>query len=737
MQIAVRARDHPVRRHHHRAARRGGHPGRAAERQGRPRVRHRRGPAAAQDDLQAGARRLRDRRRADACSTGSASPATSRDGVEQGLLDPRLARAVRPRARSPPRSTRRDDDLLRYIGVVTHAQPLRASTARNGDAARGAAVLLDARRHGPVAQRGRPDDGGARASTARCRSSSTWPPARRSSTPARSYPQLSNCFVMQMEDDIEHIAKTVRDVMWLTKGTGGIGLSVTKLRVGGLADPLEQHDLDRADPVHAHDRLDAAGGLAAAARSSARCASTWRTGTSTSRSSSTCARTPATRTAAPARRTPRVWISDEFMKRVAARRRLVPVRPARDRRPGRAVGAAFSARYAEYVAMAEAGRLRDVPARSGARAVQGDPHRAADDLAPVADLEGHDQHPGAQRQHRHDPPVQPVHRDHAAAGPGQRRGLQPGVDQPVAAPRRRAGRQARLRLGPARGSARARRAPARQPHRHHPLVGAGGGRLQRRRTAPSASGVMGFTDVVERLGFSYESEEAYDLDRRGHGVRQLRTPSTSQRRPRPRARRVPELRRLAAGRTGMVPLDTHRAHRGRPRRAGRGRPARPGWTGTRCAPRSRGGMRNATLMAIAPTASIGLVAGTTPGLDPQFSQIFSRRPRSGKFLEVNRNLVARPAGARPLGAGARAICCAARATSRASTRSRQTLQGELQDAFQLSPYAFLEVAARAQKWIDQAISRNMYLETRDLGDMMRHLLRRPGSGASRRRTTCT
>jgi ribonucleoside-diphosphate reductase alpha chain len=39
-------------------------------------------------------------------------------------------------------------------------------------------------------------------------------------------------------------------------------------------------------------------------------------------------------------------------------------------------------------------------------------------------------------------------------------------------------------------------------------------------------------------------------------------------------------------------------------------------------------------------------------------------------------------------------------------------------SFQLSPYAFLEIAARAQKWIDQAISRNMYLETRDLGDMM-------------------
>ncbi len=39
-------------------------------------------------------------------------------------------------------------------------------------------------------------------------------------------------------------------------------------------------------------------------------------------------------------------------------------------------------------------------------------------------------------------------------------------------------------------------------------------------------------------------------------------------------------------------------------------------------------------------------------------------------------------------------------------------------SFQLSPYAFIEVAARAQKWVDQAISRNMYLETRDPEEYM-------------------
>ena len=35
---------------------------------------------------------------------------------------------------------------------------------------------------------------------------------------------------------------------------------------------------------------------------------------------------------------------------------------------------------------------------------------------------------------------------------------------------------------------------------------------------------------------------------------------------------------------------------------------------------------------------------------------------------------------------------------------------------QLSPYAFIEVAGRAQKWVDQAISRNIYLETRDIDE---------------------
>ena len=47
------------------------------------------------------------------------------------------------------------------------------------------------------------------------------------------HPKLSNCFLMEIHDDMEHIGKTVSDVLLLSKATGGIGLSVTKLRAEG------------------------------------------------------------------------------------------------------------------------------------------------------------------------------------------------------------------------------------------------------------------------------------------------------------------------------------------------------------------------------------------------------------------------------------------------------------------------------------------------------------------------
>ncbi|MDO8335359.1 MAG: ribonucleoside-diphosphate reductase subunit alpha, partial [Candidatus Saccharibacteria bacterium] len=129
------------------------------------------------------------------------------------------------------------------------------------------------------------------------------------------------------------------------------------------------------------------------------------------------------------------------------------------------------------------------------------------------------------------------------------------------------------------------------------------------------------------------------------------------------------------------------------------------------------GMRNSTLMAIAPTANIAHVAGTTPGLDPQFSQIFSRSTLNGKFLEVNVNLVN---DLKNLGLWNEVKDDVLRFQGDLTEISGipQRVKDVYKTSFQLSPYAFIEVAGRAQKWVDQAISRNMYLETRDIDDMV-------------------
>jgi ribonucleoside-diphosphate reductase alpha chain len=225
---------------------------------------------------------------------------------------------------------------------------------------------------------------------------------------------------------------------------------------------------------------------------------------------------------------------------------------------------------------------------------------------------------------------------------------------------------------------------------------------------------MGFTDVVEKLGFSYESEEAYDLmDEIMEHVSYAAIDESAD-----LARERGSYNNFAGSRwsQGLVPFDSialTEADRGTPIKVDR--TTRLDWDALR--EKVKGGMRNATLMAIAPTASIGLVAGTTPGLDPQFSQIFSRATSNGKFLEVNRNLVS---DLQRLGIwnSVKEDILRSQGDIQNIAAIPDDVKATYKTSFQLSPYAFLEVAARAQKWIDQAISRNMYLETRDLGDMM-------------------
>jgi ribonucleoside-diphosphate reductase alpha chain len=129
------------------------------------------------------------------------------------------------------------------------------------------------------------------------------------------------------------------------------------------------------------------------------------------------------------------------------------------------------------------------------------------------------------------------------------------------------------------------------------------------------------------------------------------------------------------------------------------------------------GMRNSTLMAIAPTANIGLVAGTSTGIDPRFAQIFSRNTLGGKHLELNVNLVNK---LKKLGLWekAREDILASYGDISGLDYIPENIKHIYKDSFSVDPQAFVEVASRAQKWVDQAISRNMYLATREIDEVM-------------------
>jgi ribonucleoside-diphosphate reductase alpha chain len=231
-------------------------------------------------------------------------------------------------------------------------------------------------------------------------------------------------------------------------------------------------------------------------------------------------------------------------------------------------------------------------------------------------------------------------------------------------------------------------------------------------------GVMGFSDTIEQLGMAYDSPHAWDFaDRIFEFVSYMA---------------IDESANLAQERgsyanysgsgwsKGKVPIDTLstlEADRGRPLTVVKeSRHKGLNWDILRA--KVSKGMRNATLMAVAPNANIGLVAATTPGIDPRFAQVFSRNKISGKYLDLNHNLV-KDLKNMGIWEQVKESIIENQGDISEIEGIPQHIKDIYKTSFTTSPYAFIEVAARAQKWIDQALSRNMYLETRDIDETMK------------------
>ena len=171
---------------------------------------------------------------------------------------------------------------------------------------------------------------------------------------------------------------------------------------------------------------------------------------------------------------------------------------------------------------------------------------------------------------------------------------------------------------------------------------------------------------------------------------------------------------------GLLPQDTVdllEQERGEPIEVKRG--GRMDWAPVR-AKIAKSGMRNSNVLAIAPTATISNIVGSSPCIEPAYKNLFVKSNLSGEFTELNGYLVR---DLKKLGLW-----------NQEMMQQVKYFDGELLDipeipqaikdkyltAFTIENKWLIDAAARRQKWIDQAQSLNLFLPTPDL-KMLSHM----------------
>lgn len=523
-----------------------------------------------------------------------------------------------------------------------------------------------------------------------------------------SFPQLSNCFVIDVDDDMESIAKSVRDTMWIAKGTGGIGISMTKLRAAG--SPVKTTNTVSTGPLPFMKMIDTA--LFAVSRKGKKAGAAaiymenWHLNFPSFMDLRENNGDPYYRTRFA---NIAVYLSDEFMKRVQKEQDWYMFDPAETPDLTELYGAEFSKRYAEYVKMAERGEMRafeKVPARQQWRQIlirlqaSSHPWITWKDSINLRALNNN---------------VSTIHSSNLCTEitlPNDKDNIS--VCNLVSI-----NLSAFLDIETKEWDWKRLESATRSAIRQldnlcditdTPIPEA----LNSINTTRALGlGIMGFTDIVEKLGHSYESEEAYDtMDQLSEFISYYAIDESANLAQTKGS--YPDFKG-SGWHKGLLPIDLIDVQeKDRKVKVSVTRKSRLDWEALR--KKTKKGMRNATLMAIAPTANIAHVAGTTPGIDPQFGQIFSRSTLNGKFLEVNANLV-RDLKELGLWEEVKDQLLVDQGDLTNIDQIPQHLKDVYKTCFQLSPLAFIEVATRAQKWVDQAISRNMYLESRSIDDM--------------------
>ena len=233
----------------------------------------------------------------------------------------------------------------------------------------------------------------------------------------------------------------------------------------------------------------------------------------------------------------------------------------------------------------------------------------------------------------------------------------------------------------------------------YPIESARRGNLRWR---PVGLGVMGLQDVFFRLRLPFDSQAARALSAQIAEEIYFQALHTSTELALERGRHPAfEETRAAQGELqfdawGVTPAD----------------PAR--WDALRQRIREQG-LRNSLLVAIAPTATIASIAGCFECVEPQVSNLFKRETLSGDFLQVNRYLVEELKALGHWTPEMRDRIKLAEGSVQNIVEIPETLRAVYRTVWEVPMRALIDMAAERGAYIDQSASLNLFMETPNIG----------------------
>ncbi|WP_240126254.1 ribonucleoside-diphosphate reductase subunit alpha [Thermomonas alba] len=127
------------------------------------------------------------------------------------------------------------------------------------------------------------------------------------------------------------------------------------------------------------------------------------------------------------------------------------------------------------------------------------------------------------------------------------------------------------------------------------------------------------------------------------------------------------------------------------------------------------GLRNSLLVAIAPTATIASIAGCYECVEPQVSNLFKRETLSGDFLQVNRYLVEELKRLGLWTPEMRDAIKLAEGSIQGIPQIPDVLRQIYRTAWELPMRSLIDMAAERGAFIDQSASLNLFMESPTIG----------------------